>query len=119
MLTNLSLVRGDTFTRAIEFLENNQVLDITNFAIFFTLKKNWQLPDSEASLQKIITTHSDPTHGKSVLELLPEDTQNLEPFDYDFDLGIIISPTEIYTVLRGKFTIEYDVTFGTAGTAGT
>ncbi|MCE5212506.1 MAG: hypothetical protein LLG40_13265 [Deltaproteobacteria bacterium] len=119
MLTNLDMVRGDTFTRTIEFTENGSSLNITGWTVFFTLKQNWQLPDSEASLQKIITNHTDPTNGKTVLELLPADTVTLNPGEFDYDIQALTDDNEVFTLLRGKFTIEYDVTRGTAGIAGT
>jgi 1-aminocyclopropane-1-carboxylate deaminase/D-cysteine desulfhydrase-like pyridoxal-dependent ACC family enzyme len=129
MITKLSMVRGDSFTRTIIFSrEDGSAYNITGWTITFTLKQNWQLPDSQSSLQKIITSHTDPVNGKTVLQLLPEDTRNLDPRDYDFDIqslantgtsGTAGTASEIYTVLRGKMTLEYDVTIGTAGTAGT
>jgi len=116
MLTNLSLVRGDNFVRSLYFTDQSGAdVDISGYSIIFTLKKNWQIPDSESSLQKTITSHTDPVNGKSVLELLPADTVNLEPYDYDYDLQILTDENKVYTVLRGKFKLEYDVTRGTAG----
>ncbi|MCX5727094.1 MAG: hypothetical protein NT030_08045 [Candidatus Saganbacteria bacterium] len=119
MLTKEGMVRGDTFSRTIYVTENDAVVNITGWSIFFSLKKNWQLPNSEASLSKIITSHTNPSHGETVLELLPADTQNLDPMDYDFDIQILTDTGEVFTVLRGKFTLEWDVTMGTSGTAGT
>ena len=119
MLTKEGMVRGDTFTRTIYVTENDAVVNITGWRILFMLKKNWQLPDQEASLSKIITSHTNPSQGESVLELLPADTQNLDPMDYDFGLKLITDEEEVFTVRRGKFTIEYNVPLGTNGTAGT
>jgi hypothetical protein len=116
MLTNYSLVRGDTFVRSLYFTDqSDNVIDITGWKIFLTLKKNWQMPDSEASLQKIITSHTDPTNGKSVLEILPADTVNLDPYDYDYDIQVLTNAGAVYTILRGKFKLSYDVTKGTSG----
>lgn len=53
-----------------------------------------------------------------IVPLLPEDTVNLEPGEYDFDFAVRTSANETYTVLKGKLDLEYDVT-KTAGTAGT
>jgi hypothetical protein len=126
MITKLSMIRGDTRSYTLTFTkEDGSTQNITGWTITFTLKKNWQLPDSEASLQKIITSHIDAANGKSNLALFPADTKNLDPQDYDFDIQVLANTgtsgtaSEVYTVLRGKFTLEYDVTFGTAGTAGT
>jgi hypothetical protein len=89
--------------------------------VFFTLKTNYALPDTEASLQKIITTFSDTTSGTTgiaSIPVLPEDTVNLDPGEYDFDIAVRTAANETYTVLRGKLDLNYDVT-RSAGTAGT
>jgi hypothetical protein len=126
MQTKLSLVRGDTYVRTLYFTKaDGTVQDISGWTIWFTLKKNWQLPNSEASLLKTITSHIDAANGKSVLTLLPADTQNLDPGDYDFDIQVLANTgtsgtaSEIYTLLIGQFELKYDVNKGTAGTAGT
>ena len=122
MITKLSQVRGDSRSYTLTFSNENGVINITGWTVTFTLKKNWQLPDSLASLQKIITSHIAPTLGQTVIQLLPEDTRNLDPGDYDFDIQVLANTgtsgtaSEIYTVQRGKYTLEYDVTLGTSGT---
>ena len=89
--------------------------------VFFTLKTNWSLPDTQASVQKIVTTFSDTTGGTSgvaAIPILPTDTVDLDPGEYDFDIAVRTAANETHTVMRGKFDLEYDVT-RTAGTAGT
>jgi hypothetical protein len=121
-LKRLTLVRGDTQTYTITFKSAaGTPYCIKNWVVFFTLKTNWSLPDAEASLQKIITTFADTTSGTSgvaSIPLLPTDTVDLEPGEYDFDIAVRTSSNETYTVLKGKLDLEYDVT-RSAGTAGT
>ncbi|MFA5177055.1 MAG: hypothetical protein WC440_02760 [Candidatus Omnitrophota bacterium] len=128
MLTEEKIVRGDSYAWTLTFDKDDVVVNITGWTVFFTLKKNWQLPDSEASLQKIITSHTDPVNGQTVLTLLPTDTINLDVGKYDYDIKVLAytgtagtagTINEVYTVTRGKFTIEYNVRTGTAGTSGT
>ena len=116
MLTKLSMVRGDSNSYTLTFDENGVALNITGWTIFFTLKTNWQLPDAEASLQKIITSHSAPTAGTTVLTLAPGDTSSLEPGTYDYDIQVLTNTGQVYTVLRGKMTLEHDVTIRITGT---
>jgi hypothetical protein len=119
MITKLSMVRGDTTSYTLNFSnEQGQPINITGWVLYFTLKQSWQLPDSQASLQKTITNHSDPTNGITTLQISHADTYSLYPRDYDFDIEAVDTSGNVYTILRGKFTIDYDVT-GTAGTAGT
>jgi hypothetical protein len=121
-LKRLTLVRGDSQTYTITFKQADGTLYcLKNWAVFFTLKTNWSLPDAQASLQKIITTFSDTTGGTSGvanIPLLPEETADLEPGEYDFDISVRTSANETFTVMKGKLDLEYDVT-RTPGTAGT
>lgn len=121
-LRRLSLTRGDSDNYGVTFKRADGTLyNIKNWTVFFTLKTNRDLPDSEASLQKIVTTFSDTTSGTSGsanIPIIPSDTTNLEPGEYDFDIAVCTNVNENYTVLKGKFDLEYDVT-RTAGTAGT
>ena len=119
----LSLVRGDSDNYGVTFKQKDGTLyNIKNWVVFFTLKTNIDLPDSQASLQKIITTFSDTTSGTSGsanIPIVPADTINLSIGEYDFDIAVCTAPnSESFTVLRGKFDLEYDVT-KTTGTAGT
>ena len=121
-LRRLNLTRGDSQTYTLLFKQSDGTpYCLKNWSVFFTLKTNPSLPDSQASLQKIVTTFSDTTSGTSgiaTISLLPTDTVNLDPAEYDFDISVRTSANETYTVMKGKFNLEYDVT-RTAGTAGT
>jgi len=121
-LRRLNLTRGDSQTYTLLFKQSDGTpYCLKNWNVFFTLKTNPSLPDSQASLQKIVTTFSDTTSGTSgiaTISLLPTDTVNLDPAEYDFDISVRTSANETYTVMKGKFNLEYDVT-RTAGTAGT
>ena len=121
-LKRLSLVRGDSQTYTLTFKQaDGTPYCIKNWVVFFTLKTNWSLPDTQASVQKIVTTFSDTTGGTSgvaVIPILPTDTVDLDPGEYDFDIAVRTAANETHTMMRGKFDLEYDVT-RTAGTAGT
>ena len=121
-LKRLNLTRGDSANYGVTFKQSDGTLyNIKNWSITFTLKTNRDLPDSQASLQKTVTTFSDTTSGTSGsanIPLVPADTNNLIPGEYDFDIAVCTNLGEQYTVLKGKLDLEYDVT-RTAGTAGT
>lgn len=121
-LRRLSLTRGDSRTLPLVFTDKDGLpVCLKNWTVFFTLKTSWDLPDSQASLQKIVTSFSDSTSGTSgsaSIVLVPADTQSLEPQEYDFDIAVCTSAGLQYTVLKGKVDLGYDVT-QTAGTAGT
>lgn len=120
-LKKLNLIRGDSHPLTLNFSSSGNPVCIKNWTVFFTLKTHWALPDSQASLQKIVTSFADSTSGTSgvaVVNILPADTANLDPGKYDFDVAVCTETSKNYTVLRGQAEIEYDVT-QTAGTAGT
>lgn len=118
----LSLVRGDSQDYTLTIKNSSGVpYCLKNWKIYFTLKTNYDLPDTQASLQKTVTTFADTTSGTSgvaVISLDPTDTVNLEPGEYDFDIQAVTSENKNYTLMRGKYQVEYDVT-RTVGTAGT
>lgn len=118
----LSLTRGDSQTYTLTFKKSDGTLYcIKNWVVFFTLKTSYDLPDSQASLQKIVTAFSDSTSGTTgvaTITLAPTDTVNLDPGEYDFDIAVRTAANETYTVVKGKYDLEYDVT-RSAGTAGT
>ena len=121
-LRRISLVRGDSDNYGVIFKKADGTLyNIKNWVVFFTVKTNRDLPDSQASLQKVVTVFSDSTSGttgSANIPILPSDTTNLEPGEYDFDVSVCTNSSANYTVLRGKLDLEYDVT-RSAGTAGT
>ena len=121
-LKRLSLIRGDSQTYNLNFKRaDGTPYCLKNWTVFFTLKSSYDLPDSQASLQKIVTTFSDTTSGTSgsaVISVLPDDTKNLTPGKYDYDIAVCTDAGENFTVMRGVMDLEYDVT-QTAGTAGT
>jgi len=122
-LKRLSLVRGDSQTYTLTFKQSDGTpYCMKNWVVFFTLKTNWSLPDTQASLQKIITSFPDSTSGTTgvaVIPISPTDTVDLDPGEYDYDIAVRTAANETFTVMKGKLDLEYDVTRspGTAGTA--
>lgn len=122
-LRRLSLTQGDsqTYTITLKKADGNPYC-LKNWVVFFTVKTAHNLPDSQASLQKIVSTFSDTTSGTTgvaVIPISPSDTANLDPGEYDFDISVTTAANEHYTVMKGKYDLTYNVTksIGTAGTA--
>jgi hypothetical protein len=131
-LKRLALTRGDSQTYPITFkTAAGVVYDISNWTVYFTLKENTDLPDSAASLQKVLVSGTNATmgfgtfgtSGIATISLYPSDTVNLTPKEYDFDIkvrtAVADATAQVFTVLKGKFDLEYNVTrASTAGTSG-
>jgi uncharacterized membrane protein len=119
----LSMTRGNSKTFPVVFKDaSGNPYCLKNWTVFFTLKTNYDLADSDASLQKIVTTFSDSTSGTSGsanITLTPSDTKDLTVGEYDFDIAVCTNASLTYTVLKGKLDLEMNVTksIGTAGTA--
>lgn len=116
-LKRLSLVRGDsqTYTLAFKGGTAGTAYNLQYWQIIFTLKTINSLPDAEASLKKNYFITANTPLGIYAITLDPEDTADLLPGEYDFDIKVKTAANEIFTVMKGKFDLEYNVTFGTAG----
>ncbi len=86
MITNKDLEIYSKTTKIYEliFKNNNGVVEnITGWTIYFTVKKNMTDTDVNAKIKKDITTHSDPTNGKTLIELSTTDTDLVGSYNYD------------------------------------
>lgn len=65
--------------------------------------------DDEARIKKDITSHLDPTAGKTRIHLTPSDTDLVG--DYYYDIQVKRSPeNDIVTLMSGKISFTRDVT---------
>lgn len=110
---DLSMVRGDTLETTLTFTDaDDNVIDITDWTIFFTVKKEEYLTDdddSEAEISKSETI-TDGTSGQYTLTIDPEDTEEVDPGLYVYDIQIKKDDGSIQTVVIGNFEIIQDVT---------
>ena len=102
--TNLSMTRGDTLAFGVEIGGLNQDLSTA----YFSCKR--ELSDETYAFQKTLTDGiSKVETGKYRVRVAPSDTANLELGDYYYDLQIGVN-SDIFTILRGKLKIMYEVT---------
>lgn len=114
---DINIVRGDSLVFGVEFSKLN--VEISNLT--FTVRA---LPTDESPLfQKKIgsgisliasSTAEDGTLNRIYsVRIAPEDTKDLDYGTYYYDLEFRQSNpvfTDVYTLLRGKFEVEYEVT---------
>lgn len=106
----LEVYRGDSKTYELEFLdEQGNKLDLTNVEITFTVKRSVYDDDSQAIIQKTITSHTDPINGITRINLSPQDTDQPDGV-YVFDIQMKDSLGNVKTLVVGKFYIKPDVT---------
>lgn len=112
-MAQLSVYRGDDFSKRLIFTNNGVAIDITDWTIFFTVKKNEGDADDDAVIKKDITVHTDPTGGISSLVLTDAET-TVTPGKYWYDIQVKTDTGAIRTVTKDKFEVHTDITRRTA-----
>ena len=109
-LNNFTVYRGDDFNVTLNFTDTaSEIIPITGWTIFFTLKKKIDDSDSDAIISKTITALTDPTHGvANVTVLASELTTLVGPYYYDFQFEN--ASGGIYTITSGIVIFMKDVT---------
>jgi len=107
---NIDLSRGDSKTYTLTFTDaSGSAIDITDWIIYYTVKECQEMDDADAAIRKIITVHTDPTHGISNIVLENEDTQELKIQNYWHDIQINIDG-KINTICCGLLNVMFDIT---------
>lgn len=108
--------RSDDTNIPINFFdENNNPKSIAGYTIFFTVKSKFDVSsdDSLALIKKDISSHIDAANGQSQILLSSTET-NIEGGSYNYDIQTKDSLGNINTVVKGKFTVNNDITKRTA-----
>lgn len=81
------------------------VIDITGYTYFFTVKRNRNDSDANATILKTITSHTDPTNGITQITLLTSDTKGKAPGSYLYDYVECNTMDHRNTLFSGSFNI--------------
>ena len=104
---NLKMVRGDTFSFAIEYEfddKSKQDLD----TCYLSCKKNFD--DNNYIFQKSIGSGiSKVDDNQYRVRIAPEDTDSIDIGNYFYDLQIGLN-NDIFTILKGVLKIEREIT---------
>lgn len=106
--TNLSMTRGDskTITVSCKDQNGNKIILDTGDTVYFTVKRNPMV--SEILIQKIITIFNE---GDAIIEIEPEDTENLSFGGYQYDIQWVSSAGRVTTIVKpSNFLIEPEIT---------
>lgn len=91
---------------------NGNAIDISNYEFWLTVKWDKSDADSDAVLQKNVTTHTDPTNGKTEFVISPSDTED-EAGVYYWDIQEKTGAGHVNTLVEGNLIINQDVTEST------
>lgn len=110
MNNKLKIIRGDTITIPLTITDSNgSAVDLTGATIFFTIKENLNDADSDALLQKNVTSHVSDSGGLSQIDLATTDT-NLSEGTYYYDIQIKFSSGAITSTQPQTLKVYQDVT---------
>lgn len=119
-LTNIEIVRGDTYTFVTQVARSGVPVVLTGSQLYFTVKNRVTDTDVSALFQKtlsngIVLLDQGTNPGECQVTIAPADTAGLGltsdlPFVAVYDLQLREPSTRVTTVMRGAFIVHPDVT---------
>ena len=104
---NLTITQGDEKAYNLTFSTAGVAQDITDATVKMTVRRTRN--SGEALISKVVTTHTDPTEGKTTITLSPTDTA-IDLGAYYYDIQISGGGIGKKTVMKGELTITWQVT---------
>lgn len=113
MCDTLSIKRGDQFTKEIVFTDNiGEPIDITWCTVYFTIREEgsvWDNDDTNALIQKDVTSHTDAVNGKTSVFLSSTDTDQ-DIWSYLWEVQIKFPNNDIRSTDTATVNIVQDLT---------
>lgn len=105
-------VRGDNYPLQIQVLKSDgEPENLTGATVFFTVKRNFQDPDSAALIKVETSVHTDPENGLTEFDL---STSNMDiEGTFNYDVKIVLSG-QITSVEADKIIFTPHVTIRTS-----
>ncbi len=111
-MAKIRIIKRDDITFDCEFKNGCVAVDLTGTTLFFTVKTlaNADNPDaSSAIISKTITSHYDPTNGRTRIELTSIDT-DVPAGNYWYDIQLKDSAGKISSSEKGQIEVLQDIT---------
>ena len=114
-MAEIDIVRGDTRVITATFLESaGDPINLSGGEVFFTVNADSEpTDDTEAVIQKDISSFSTPTTGVLSFTLSASDT-NITPATYWYDVQFVSGAGVVTSLPKDKFIIRSDITRRTA-----
>jgi hypothetical protein len=109
-MTNISIDKSSDQDITFQYYESDGTTarSLEGATVFFTVKPNAfdsDADDSEATISKTITSHTDAAAGQTTISLTDVET-NLYPFSYFYSVKVKESDGKIYTAQSGRLLVE-------------
>jgi hypothetical protein len=102
----IELVQGDTFKWTFTVKKDGAVISITGFTIRFVVQKD---TTTTPLVDLTITELTDPTHGKTTIEI-DEDVTALFPIGtYSYAFRVITTDDDVVTTEVGDFLVKSSI----------
>ena len=102
---DLEVVRNTTKIYELVFTKDGVSQDITDWKVYFTVKSEAKDSDANAVISKTITSHDDPTNGKTLIELEPADTADLDLGNYYYSMDFKDDEDQEGVLFTGRFRL--------------
>lgn len=112
-MADLTIIRGDDTTIELTYQDaDGNAIDLTGATVYFTVKSAFDDDDTDADaiISKDITSHADPTNGRSDIVLTDEDTDVALSEHYIADVQIKNAAGAITTSSIFSVEVTGDVT---------
>jgi len=107
-IKDLEIVKKTTKIYELIFKKDGVYHDITDWTVYFIVKENMEDLDASAKITKTITSHSDPTNGKTLITLEPTDT-DIDAGNYYFSMDFKDDDDQQGVLFQGKLRIVESV----------
>ena len=108
--TTIEVFRKNDLVFNLTFKDSNgDVIDITGYTVFMTVKADPLDSDDVAILSETVTSHSDPTNGATTIDLSKTDL-NVSAEDYYYDVQTKDGSGNITTWGVGTFSVLQNIT---------
>ncbi len=101
---HIKITRKDTMIYVLYFKDDGIAKDITGWTVYFTAKEKMDDPDTSAVISKEITSHTNPTIGKTQIDLESTDT-DLPVGSYYYSIDVLTDEDQEKVIISGRMTI--------------
>lgn len=103
---DFTIIKGDSYYISVTLVdEDNNTVDFQQGDVLtFSVKKKLKQPEYDIQVKNIVTTE-----GDTIIEITPHDT-NIREGNYYYDIEYKDTNADVYTLVRGILTIDWEVT---------